>query len=93
MAVVLHVTAEEGSRLWHGFSGQGASVFSRGDRVETRTLLCRSVEGQILSVSDIEMLRQLSHASGVQAFIKRKTKDRYDHHVTMLRRHFIPEKY
>jgi hypothetical protein len=44
-------------------------------------------------MSDMGMLRQLSHASGVQAFIKRKTKDRYDHHVTMLRRHFIPEKY
>ena len=27
MAVVLHMTAEEGSRLWHGFAGQGGSVF------------------------------------------------------------------
>jgi hypothetical protein len=58
MAVVLHITAEEGSRLWHGFAGQGASVFSRGDRVETRTLLCRGVEGQILSVSDIGIFQQ-----------------------------------
>ena len=47
MAVVLHVTAEEGSRLWHGFAGQWGSMFSRGERVETRTLLCRGVEGQI----------------------------------------------
>ena len=53
MAVVLHMTAEEGSRLWHGFAGQWGSMFSRGERVETRTLLCRGVEGQILSVSDM----------------------------------------
>ena len=58
MAVVLHMTAEEGSRLWHGFAGQGGSVFSRGERVETRTLLCRGVEGQILSMSDIAIFRQ-----------------------------------
>jgi hypothetical protein len=45
MAFVLHMTAEEGSRLWHGFAGQVGSVFSRGERVETRTLLCRGVEG------------------------------------------------
>src|SRR5258707_15786141 len=30
MAVVLHMTAKEGSRLWHGFAGQDGSVFSRG---------------------------------------------------------------
>jgi hypothetical protein len=35
------------------------TVFSRGERVETRTILCRSVEGQILSVSDMEIYRQL----------------------------------
>ena len=58
MAVVLHMTAEEGSRLWHGFADQGGSVFSRGERVETRTLLCRGVEGQILSVSDMAILGQ-----------------------------------
>ena len=58
MAVVLHMTAEEGLRLWHGFAGEGGSVFSPGERVETRTLLRRSVEGQILSVSDMGILRQ-----------------------------------
>jgi hypothetical protein len=36
--------------------------FSKGERVETRTLLCRGVEGQILSVSDIAMLQQLRGA-------------------------------
>jgi hypothetical protein len=56
MALVLHMTAEERSRLWHGFAGHGGA-FSRGERVETRTLL-RSVEGQILSVSDIGMFQQ-----------------------------------
>ncbi len=35
------------------FCWSRATVFSRGERVETPTLLCRSVEGQILSVSDI----------------------------------------
>src|SRR6267154_2651400 len=30
MAVVLHVTAEEGSRLWHGFAGQGRLCFQEG---------------------------------------------------------------
>lgn len=40
------------------FCWSRATVFSRGERVETRTLLCRSVEGQILSVSDVWILRQ-----------------------------------
>jgi hypothetical protein len=65
MAVVLHMTAEEGSRLWHGFAGQGGSVFSRGERVETRTPLCRGVEGQILSVSDMGILRQQSRQNTI----------------------------
>jgi len=30
MAVVLHMTAEEGSRLWHGFAGQGGVCFQEG---------------------------------------------------------------
>ena len=30
MAVVLHMTAEEGSRLWHGFAGQGRLCFQDG---------------------------------------------------------------
>ena len=30
MAVVLHVTAEEGSRLWHGFVGQCRLCFQEG---------------------------------------------------------------
>jgi hypothetical protein len=36
------------------------TVFSRGEWVETRTILCRSVEDQILSVSDIAIFRQPS---------------------------------
>src|ERR1019366_4102219 len=42
------------------FCWSRGTVFSRGERVETRTLLCRGVEGQILSMSDIGMFRQLS---------------------------------
>jgi hypothetical protein len=38
------LTAEEGSRLWHGFAGQGECIFKRGAG-QTRTLLCRGVEG------------------------------------------------
>ena len=30
MAVVLHVTAEGGSRLWQGFAGQGGLCFQEG---------------------------------------------------------------
>ena len=30
MAVVLHMTAEEGSRLWHGFAEQGGVCFQEG---------------------------------------------------------------
>ena len=60
MAVVLHMTAEEGSRLWHGFAGQGVKVEvcfqeGSGSKPGTRTLLCRGVEGQILSVSVMEI--------------------------------------
>ncbi len=40
------------------FCRSRGSVFSRGERVETRTLLCLGVEGQILSVSDMGMLRR-----------------------------------
>ena len=40
------------------FCRSRGSVFSRGERVETRTLLCLGVEGQILSVSDIGIFRQ-----------------------------------
>jgi hypothetical protein len=58
-----------------------------------RTISTYRKSGRLFILREMGMLRQLSHASGVQAFIKRKTKDRYDHHVTMLRRHFIPEKY
>jgi hypothetical protein len=62
MAVVLHMTAKEGSRLGHGFAGQdGTCVFKSGERVETRTLLCRGVEGQILSVRDMAIFRQLTN--------------------------------
>src|SRR6266567_4524594 len=32
MAVVLHVTAKEGSRLWHRFAGQGRLCFQEGSR-------------------------------------------------------------
>ncbi len=46
------------AKLWRSLADQGGSVFSRGERVETRTLLCRGVEGQILSVSDMGILRQ-----------------------------------
>jgi Cys/Met metabolism PLP-dependent enzyme len=41
------------------FCWSRGSVFSRGERVETRTLLCRGVEGQILSVSDMAIFRLL----------------------------------
>jgi|GEM_PF-6966866 len=44
MALALHLTAEEGSRLWHGVAGHGC-VFSRGERGETRTLLGRRCRG------------------------------------------------
>ncbi len=52
MAVELHMTAEERSRLWHGLAGQGRLCFQEGAG-RNPTLLCRSVEGQILSVSDM----------------------------------------
>ena len=69
--------------------GRYSSARRTGCAKERSSGSVRGAPGNRCSYRD----RQLSHASGVQAFIKRKTKDRYDHHVTMLRRHFIPEKY
>ena len=57
-----HAACDGGRRVTFvaRFCWSRATVFSRGERVETRTRFCRSVEGQILSVSDIAIYRQLS---------------------------------
>src|SRR6266853_3968840 len=57
-----HAACDGGRRVTFvaRFCWSRATVFSRGERVETRTLLCRSVEGQILSVSDMAIFQYLS---------------------------------
>jgi hypothetical protein len=50
------------------------TVFSRGEWVETRTILCRSVEGQILSVSDMAIFQQLSPRSSTTSKLNFRTR-------------------
>jgi len=51
MAVVLLMTAEEGSRLWHSLQVKGGEcAFQEGSGSKPEPY---SVEGQILSVRDI----------------------------------------